>query len=102
MLEEEDTGSALLGFDLRVFHPTMGEVFHNTNMSEFALMDMKKTLKKTVEADDRAMEETRKMLKDKERQRDDEDDEGEGKDGAGDVDASGHRRTFKARLVWSV
>ena len=51
MLQEEDTGTSLLGFDLRVFHPTMGEVYHNTNMNEFMLLDMKKTLKKTVDDD---------------------------------------------------
>eukprot|EP01032_Pedospumella_encystans_P018860 gene18860-21459_t len=70
VLEEEDTGIPLLGFDLRVFHPVLGEVFHNSDMAEYARVDMKKTLKNTrkdatLEDADRELEESRKREKEK-------------------------------------
>ena len=110
MLEEEDTGIPLLGFDLRVFHPVLGEVFHNTDMAEYALLDMKKTLKNTrkdatLEDADRELEESRKREKEKARLKDthdndsDNDDRDGGKRGDDDdgVDATGNRRSFRAR-----
>jgi len=111
VLEEEDTGIPLLGFDLRVFHPVLGEVFHNTDMAEYALLDMKKTLKNTrkdatlMDAD-RELEESRKREKEKARLKDthdndsDNDDRDGGKRGDDDdgVDATGNRRSFRASV----
>jgi len=108
-LEEEDTGIPLLGFDLRVFHPVLGEVLHNTDMAEYALLDMKKTLKNTrkdatLEDADRELEESRRREKEKARLKDthddsDNDDRDGGKRGDDDdgVDATGNRRSFRAR-----
>ena len=88
----------------------LGEVFHNTDMAEYALLDMKKTLKNTrkdatLEDADRELEESRKREKEKARLKDthdndsDNDDRDGGKRGDDDdgVDATGNRRSFRAR-----
>ena len=92
-LEEEDTGSSMLGFDLRVFHPTHGEVFHGEDMTSLLQQDTKKSRARvSADEEDRALEETRKSLHDRARV------VSEGKDDSGDeraVDALGTTRTFK-------
>jgi hypothetical protein len=89
-MEEEDVGTALLGFDMRLFHPTQGEVMHNEDMGPIILLDQKR---KHKGGDDLAASKKPAV-------REEEDDEGakgakDGSDDGLDLDATGRSRTFR-------
>lgn len=92
VLEEEDAGTPLLGFDMRVFHPTEGEVRHNQDVSALLLLDQKKNSHRTAVEEERALEETLKAR----REIDDDSKDGYVNNEDFAIDAMGTARSFRA------
>ncbi|KAJ1442329.1 hypothetical protein B484DRAFT_442214 [Ochromonadaceae sp. CCMP2298] len=85
-LEEDDPGTPLLGFDLRVVHPLKGELAHNTDMAEVLEMDRNKSSRR-LEAEREVDRKHAELV--------DADSKGSGDEL--DVDATGRSRTFRQK-----